>query len=257
MKNIHSNENEYRAGMFNRNEGFEHIANIQPNSNGIIKPVAIELEEIIIFPKMISPIFITNNTDLSAVIKAQENNQTLVGLIKNNETPGFKSYFKTGIEMAIGSLLEMSHGTHSALFQGRRRVKIINTFEENKIIFVEAEPILESNKKINNKDHALINTTKTLFENIAQLDRSIPEEANMLINSITSPGWLADMVGAAIGLPYTKRVEILGLHDAIERLAFVYKLLKNEMDILHIEEEIRQMFKGKLTKVREISILEN
>lgn len=227
--------------MFNRNEGFEHITNIQPNSNGIIKTVAIELEKIIIFPKMISPIFITNNRDLSAVIKAHENNQTLVGLIKkkNKETPESNSYFKTGIEIAIGSLLEMPDGTNSALVQGRRRVKVLNTFKENKMIFMEAEPILESTKKISNKDHALINTTKTLFENIIQLDRSIPEEANMLINSITSPGWLADIVSAAIGLPYTKRVEILGMHDAIERLAFVYKLLKNELDILHIEEEIR------------------
>ena len=47
------------------------------------------------------------------------------------------------------------------------------------------------------------------------------------------------MVSAAVALPYIKRVEILGMHDEIERLAFVYKLLKNELDILHIEEEIR------------------
>ena len=241
MKNIFSNDNDYRAGMFNKNEGFEHVNNIQSDADGVIKTVGIELEEIIIFPKMISPIFITSDRDLSAIIKAQENNQTLVGLINkmNKEMRESHKYHTTGIEIAVGSLLEMPNGTHSALVQGRRRVKILDTSIENGVILAEAEPILETIKKISNEDHALINTTKAFFENVVQLDRSIPEEAHMLINSIASPGLLADMISAAVALPYSKRVEILEMHDAIERLAFVYKLLKNELDILHIEEEIR------------------
>ena len=57
MKSIYSNDNDYRAGMFNKNEGFEHVNNIQSDADGVIKTVGIELEEIIIFPKMISPIY--------------------------------------------------------------------------------------------------------------------------------------------------------------------------------------------------------
>ena len=67
MDSLYSNDNEYRAGMYKRNEGFKHITNIQPNADGVIKTAAIELEEIIIFPKMISPIFITNNRDINKV----------------------------------------------------------------------------------------------------------------------------------------------------------------------------------------------
>lgn len=239
MKNKFSNRNEYRAGMFNRNEGFEHIINIKANDNGVIKSAAIELDKIIIFPNMISPIFITNNRDLSAVIKAQEKEQTIVGLIKKEETQDSNAFLGTGIEIAVGSLLEMPDGAHSALVQGRRRVKILDTIEENGILLTEAEPILGTNKNINNQEHALINTTKTLFESVVQLNRSIPDEANMHINSITSPGWLADMICTAISLPYLKRIEILEMYDGVERLMFVYKLLKNELDILNIEEEIR------------------
>ena len=240
MKSIYSGDNDYRAGMFSRNEGFEHVKNIESNDDGVIKTPAIVLEEIIIFPKMISPIFITNNRDLSTIIKAHENNQTLVGLIKkkNRETQESNTYYRTGIEIAVESLLEMPDGSHSALVQGRRRVKVLNTLKENGIILAEAEPILETIKNKSNEDYALIKTTKTLFENIVQLDRSIPEEANMLINSITSPGWLADMVSSAIALPFIKRVEIFEMHDAIERLVYVYQLMKIELDILHIEEEI-------------------
>ena len=239
MNNKFSNGNEYRAGMLNRNKGFEHINNIKANDNGVIQSAAIELAKIIIFPKMISPIFIINNMDLSAVIKAQEKEQTIVGLIRKEETKDFNVFLGTGIEIAVGSLLEMPDGAHSALVQGRRRVKILGTFEENGIILTEAEPILGNNKKINNQEHALINTTKTLFESVVQLDRSIPDEANMHINSITSPGWLADMICTAISLPYLKRIEILEMYDEVERLMFVHKLLKNELDILNIEEEIR------------------
>jgi len=238
-KNKFSGENEYRAGMFNRNEGFEHITNIEPNAKGIINSVAIELEKIIIFPNMISPIFIINNRNLSAIITAQEKKQTIIGLIKKEEGEGYCTFLGTGVEIAVGSLLEMPDGAHSALVQGRRRVKILKTFEENGLIFTEAEPILENNKKVSNQDHALMNTTKALFESVVQLNRSIPEEANMHINSITSPGWLADMICTAISLPYLKRIEILEIYDEVGRLKFVYKLLKNELDILNIEEEIR------------------
>ena len=133
MKSKHSNETEYRAGMFNRNKGFEHVKNIQANAEGVINTAGIELEGIIIFPNMISPIFISKNRDLAAIKKAQEKNQTLIGLIKRKikEKQDSNLYLKTGIEIAIGSLLEMPDGTHSALVQGRRRVKILNTLDEN------------------------------------------------------------------------------------------------------------------------------
>jgi len=238
-KNKFSNENEYRAGMFNRNEGFDHIKNIKANDNGIINSVAIELEKIIIFPDMISPIFITNENNLSAVIKAQEKEQAIVALLKKEETQDSNAFIETGIEIAVGSLLELPDGSHSALVQGRRRLKILSTFEDNGIIFTEAEAIIGTKKKLNNQERALINTTKTLFESVVQLDRSIPDEANMHINSIKMPGLLADMICTAISLPYLKRAEILEMYDEIKRLMFVHKLLKNELDILNIEEEIR------------------
>ena len=241
IKRIYSNKNEYRAGMFIKNEGFEHIINIPVNANGVINTEAIELEKIVIFPGMISPLFILENKDLSAVIKAQRNNRTLIGLMKKKREEKEKSspYLKTGIEIAIGSLLEMPDGTHSALVQGRRRVKILNILEENGAILVTAEPIIETNKNINNELQALMNMTKSLFENIIQINRSIPEETNIFIHQISSPGRLADMISSAITMPYEKRIEILEMHNVNKRLEFVYKFLKNELEILQIEEEIR------------------
>ncbi|MDO9545941.1 MAG: endopeptidase La, partial [Pelolinea sp.] len=116
------------------------------------------------------------------------------------------------------------------------------------IVSVAANPIEELIVEISNKDQALINLTKSLFENILQLDRSIPEEAHILINSISSPGWLADMVCTAIGFSFTERVEIFEIYDPIQRLSFVKNLALNKLEILQIEEELRSSVQREVDK---------
>ena len=241
MKNKRSNGNEFRASMFSQNEAFEKIENISETANGRIICHAVVISETVIFPNMISPIFINNPKDLIAINQARAKNQTLVTLIEKSHPSKIeeRSYLRTGLEIAVGNLLELPDGNYSALVQGRRRVEIFSVFDKNEVTTVDAKPIEEYESENNNKDQALINLTKSLFENILHLDRSIPEEAHVLINSITSTGSLADMVSTAIGLPYSKRVEIFEIYDPIERLSFVKKLLLNKLDILEIEEELR------------------
>ena len=84
MKNKRSNGNEFRASMFSQNEAFEKIENISVTANGRIICHAVVISETVIFPNMISPIFINNPKDLIAINQARAKNQTLVTLIEKS-----------------------------------------------------------------------------------------------------------------------------------------------------------------------------
>ena len=250
MKNKRSNGSEFRASMFLRNEAFEKVENIIETADGRIISPAVVISESIIFPKMISPIFINNPKEILAINQAQAKSITLVALVEesNSSNKEERAYLKTGLEIAVGNLLELPDGNFSALVQGRRRVEIFSVVYENEIITINAKPVEELIGENNNEDQALINLTKSLFENILQLDRSISEEAHIIINSITSTGWMADMVSTAIGLPFSKRVEIFEMYDPVERLSCVKNLLLNKLDILKIEEELRDNVQREVDK---------
>jgi len=94
----------------------------------------------------------------------------------------------------------------------------------------------------------LIKTTRSLFEQVVQCDRSIPDEALFYSINITDPGWLADMVATAISPELEQRKEIIRLVNVRERLVYVNRLLAEELDVLHIEDEIQSRVQNEVDR---------
>ncbi|MBN2677693.1 MAG: endopeptidase La [Anaerolineaceae bacterium] len=235
-------DEDYASSLHQRTDELYRIPNSQPDDTGLIECPVLALRDLVVFPRMISPIFIQPGPSLLAIQEAQFNDMTVIGLPQKNaeiEVPDPEDLLPIGVEIAVGRLLNMPDGNNSALVQGRRRVEVIEVIQREPFIVVRAKPIIEASA-INSRIEALMRATRNLFEKCVQLDRSLPEEAQLFSMNITEPGWLADMVATAVSFPIKQRQALLILRDPIERLRKVNTLLAQELDVLRLEDEIQE-----------------
>ena len=234
-------DEEYTASLHQRTEELYRIPNAAPDSDGLITCPVLIMRDLVVFPRMVSPIFITPGPTLLAIQEAQFNAQTMIALTQKDpedDNPDPADFLPIGVEMAVGRLLSMPDGNSSALVQGRRRVEVVDFIQREPFYVVRARPI-EEPVDVDRQIEALMRTARDLFERCVQLDRSLPDEAHLFSININEPGWLADMIATAISLPLKERQTLLMLPDPQERLKRVNWLLAQELDVLQLEDEIQ------------------
>ncbi len=234
------NPEDFSSALHQRTEELYRIPESDLDEDGLFECPAIILREIVVFPHMVSPIFIAPGPNLLAAQEAQLNLQTVVGLVQRDadiEDPQPEDLLPIGTEMAVGRLLSMSEGNNSALVQGRRRVEIVEFTQLEPYYRVRVRPV-EEPITIDRQTDALMRTARDLFERCVQLDRSLPDEAHLFSLNITEPGWLSDMIATAISQPFSERQTLLMMLEPVERLKRVNWLLAQELDVLQLEDEI-------------------
>jgi ATP-dependent Lon protease len=243
-------EDNFNLALSQRTEELYRVPNQEPDEDGLIEASVLPLRDLVVFPRMVSPIFVGREASLLAVQEAQVKNQTVIGLVQKDpelEDPKPADFLPIGIEMAVGRLLSMPDGSSSALVQGRRRVEIVDFIRTRPFLKVRARPIFEA-QTADRQTQALMRSVLDLFDRCVQLDRSIPEEAHLFAMNISEPGWLSDMIATSLSLKYEAKLSLLTLLEPRGRLQAVNKILAQEVDVLELEDEIHSRVQNEVDK---------
>ena len=109
-------EDNFNLALSQRTEELYRIPTMESDAEGLITAYVLPLRDLVIFPRMVSPIFVGREASLLAVQEAQMNNQTVIGLTQQDpeiDEPGVDDFLNLGVEMAVGRLLQMPDGAHS------------------------------------------------------------------------------------------------------------------------------------------------
>ena len=122
-------QDNFNLSLSQRTEELYRVPNLDPNEDGVIEAAVLPLRDLVVFPRMVAPIFIGRESSLLSVQEAQARNRTVIGLVQKDaevDDPKPADFLPIGVEMAVGRLLSMPDGSSSALVQGRRRVEIVD-----------------------------------------------------------------------------------------------------------------------------------
>jgi ATP-dependent Lon protease len=249
---LREDEDEFGETLHRRTEELYSVRDALSDENGIIECPAIPLRDLVIFPRMVSPIFVGRERSLLAIEDTQLEDQTMIALLQRDpdqDDPGPGDFYPIGVEIAVGRLLSMPDGSSSALVQGRRRLEILEYIQDDPFLVVRARRIFESTD-VNRQIDATMRTALELFQRVIQLDRSLPEEAYLYALNIDEPGWLADMIATSVAPPIEERQELLMIPEPLERLRSVVKILAQEADVLELEDEIHTKAQGEVDRTQ-------
>jgi ATP-dependent Lon protease len=244
------NEEEFSDSMRRRTEELYNVRDIPLDADGLIEAPVMALRDIVVYPHMISPLFVGREKTMWAIEESQQNEQTLIALIQidpSEDDPGPEDFYPVGVELAVGRLLTMPDGSNSALVQARRRVEVVSFTQIEPYLRVRARPIFE-NVHIDRKVDATMRTVLELFHRCVDIDRSLPEEAYLFALNIEDPGWLADMVATSVAPNLKDRLKLLVTIDPLKRLDTLVEILAEELDVLELENEIQSRTKSEVDR---------
>jgi len=229
---------------------FEDAQEMAVDRDGLMEAALIPLRELVIFPNMVTPLFVGRDRSLEAIEAAQQRHETVIVAAQIDpdvEEPRADGIYTIGTEVALGRTLRMPDGTTSVLVQGRRRVEIVEYTLTEPYYRVKARPISEPIHQTS-EIQASMRAVLALFEKCVHLNRAIPEEAYVFAMNIQEPGWLADLVGSTLSLAMEERQELLEITDPAERLMRISTLLAEELDVLELEDKIHSRVQQEVDK---------
>jgi len=243
---------EFSGAMHIRTEELFSLQDIPLDDDGLINAPILPLRDVVVYPHMISPLFIVRDKCLWSIEEAQNADHTVVALIQRDpkaNQPGPSDFFPIGVEMAVGRLLNMPDGSYSALVQSRRRVELVEFTQVEPYLRARVRPIYED-VSVDRQVDAAMRSMLNLFNRCVQLDRSLPEEAYLYALNIEEPGWLVDMISTSISLDLKDRLKLLMTLDPLKRLDDLTVLLVKELDVLELENEIQSRTRGEVDHVQ-------
>jgi ATP-dependent Lon protease len=210
------------------------------------------LRDIIVFPHMVVPLFVGREKSINALEEAMAADKEILlaaqRKAKTNE-PTPEDIFAVGTLGVIIQLLRLPDGTVKVLVEGKRRARIHRFTETDAHFQVEAEEMPEVDEKTVEIE-ALMRSIHATFESYVKLNKRIPPEMLVSVQTIDEPGRLADTIVAHLSLKLNDKQAILEMDSPVKRLEKLFELMQAEIEILNVEKKIRTRVKKQMEKTQ-------
>jgi len=234
-------------GLLPLNQAFEDDDLFEKD---IIECPLLPVRDTVIFPHMITPLFVLRERSLRTVNVASEADLPLIAVAQRNpeaDEPTVQDLYTIGTEVSIARMLRMPDGSTSILTQGQNRVEILKILQTEPYLLARAR-ILHEPERDDVPTEALMRAVLAIFEQVVQFSRHVPEDAYVLAMNIDDPSWLADLIASTIDLDTKERQNLLTTLDPIKRLERLSILLAKELDVLELEDHIHSQVQQEVDK---------
>src|SRR5205814_915199 len=211
---------------------------------------ALPVRDTVLYPHVVTPLFIDRDRSLRAVDAALGDERTLLVVAQRSseiQQPGAADLYEVGTEAVVGRVLKMPDGTTSILVQGQRRVKLLELVQDEPYLQARVAP-LDGAAAEGESVEPLMRAVLGIYEKVTKLSRSVPDDHYVAAMNIDEAGWLADFVISDLELPIEQRQDILETSDELERLHKVSVFLAKELEVLELQNKIHSQVQLEVDK---------
>jgi ATP-dependent Lon protease len=208
------------------------------------------MPDAVIFPNLVSPLFIGRERSVRAVEAAEVLEVPLLVVAQRDPQitkPGISDLYSVGTAAEVGRVLRLPDGSTTVLVQGVERVRILDIIDTEPYLRVLGVPLYEDERH-DMSSEALMRAVLTLFEKVVDLNPNLPEDAYVGAMNEQEPGGLADLVAHVLEIDLSKRQELLETLDANARLQKLSIILGQELDVLELESRIQSQVQQEVDK---------
>jgi len=200
------------------------------------------LRDIVIYPFMIVPLFVSREKSIRAVDEALgENRMILLDCQKDldKEEPTQEDLYNVGTVAVIMRMLKLPDGRIRILVQGVSRAKIESVDSGGDFLRARLSVLPEVLAPERSLEvEALVRNVRALMEKAAALGKNISPEVMAIIANLDDPGRLADLSASNLELKVEDAQSVLEIADTTARLRRVNELLNKEIEVLTVQQEI-------------------
>src|SRR5256714_6655237 len=200
------------------------------------------LRDIVIYPFMIVPLFVSREKSIRAVDEALgEHRMILLDCQKDldKEDPAQSDLYQVGTVAVIMRMLKLPDGRIRILVQGVSRAKVTSIDSTGAYLRAHLEvmpEVLAPERSL--EVEALMRNVRALMEKAAGLGKNISPEVMAIIANLDDAGRLADLSASNLELKVEDAQSVLDIADTTVRLRRVNELLNKEIEVLTVQQEI-------------------
>jgi len=210
------------------------------------------VRDIVVFPYMILPLFVGREASIRSVEEALSKNR-LIFLASQREiaeeNPSPESIYTTGTIAMIMRMRKLSDGRVKILIQGVAKGRVKNFVKTDPSFEVAVEKIEETPITTPSVEfEALVRTAKEQIEKIIALGRVLSPDILLVLDDVSDPGRLADLIASNLGIKVQDAQKVLETLDPKERLQLVNSILTAELEVLQVQSKIKGNVKDEMSK---------
>nr|WP_263429901.1 endopeptidase La [Nannocystis pusilla] len=199
------------------------------------------LRNSVLFPGSIIPIDVGRPKSVKLIEEAIANERPIIGIVTQREArveePTEADLHAVGCAARILKVIKLAKDNYSVILQGVMRISIERV--------VASEPFLKARVNelpdVEGEDVeavALVQSIKETAKRLIALVPELPREAAALLDSVSDPSQVADLVISNLDIEAGEKQEVLAANNVRERLRKVLMLLTRQLEILKVRERI-------------------
>jgi len=210
----------------------------------------IPLRDVVVFPGIVTTLFVGRPKSIEALNVAMSSNKKLVLVSQIDpaiDNPEFKDLYKNASISNLLQLIKLPDGTMKVLVEGHRRCFIEKLIEKKgydlaRVNSIEDIPLKEADAS------NLVRFIKAKFEDYIGITKRIPPEIVSTVDSLDDLSKLIDTITGHLPIETSRKQEILAIADLKERSEKVLMFIESQLDVVDVEKKIRERVKKQMEK---------
>lgn len=211
------------------------------------------VRDVVVFPYRILPLFVGRTSSINAVNEAL-NKDRLMFLASqkdmDQESPSPEGINRVGCVAMIMKMNKLPEdGKIKILVQGLVKAEIEEFVQDSPNYVVKIKKILEpawEDREL--ESEALIRNVKALIEKVISMGKVLSPDILVVLDEISDPGRLADLVASNLDLKVSESQGILETIDPVARLRRVNDALSREVEVLEMQAKIQTQAKDEMSR---------
>ena len=210
----------------------------------------IPLRDVVVFPGIVTTLFVGRPKSVEALNVAMSSNKKLVLVSQKdaaNEDPKISDIYEFASVSNLLQLIKLPDGTMKVLVEGHKRCSINKIIDKDsytvaRVIELE-DPVLKDSESAN-----LVRLIKAKFEDYIGITKRIPPEIVSTVDSLDDLSRLIDTITGHLPIETAKKQDVLETIDLKERSEKILTFIESQLDVVDVEKKIRDRVKKQMEK---------
>ena len=199
------------------------------------------LRNSVMFPASVVPINVGRKKSITAIEEVQKSDEQLIAVLSqkdaDTEDPVWNDLYQMGTIARVLKVIRLGDDNYSVVLQGVERFRIVEPVSVEPILRAKVQRIPD-NVQNNLELEALANNLKETGRKLINLLPNLPKEASGILEHVTEPGILADLVASNLTVEVAEKQTVIEAVDVEKRIRTCLKLLTKQLEMLKVKKEI-------------------
>lgn len=219
----------------------------------------VALRGMTIMPEMVVHFDVSRAYSIQAIQQVMQGEEQQVFLVAqrelNIEDPDLKDVFEIGMIATIKQVIKLSKNMLRVLVTGEERARLISLEKEEGYLNAQVEVIEEPQAEEEVVDNPRAKNIQELFLEYAMKNGKIPKDVITQVADEKTFLGLVNQIAANVPLDYLNLQDILEETDLNRRYEVLAFKIANEMEVMHLKEEIQGKVKERIDRHQKEFIL--